>query len=219
MDSARLRTSAQFPDLVGMDGLQPAEAIKRLVSFLRAFKSAADIRDREFSAWMNQLLVPEAGLTLSDNTTGDVSTARHGFAPKAPDNARKFLDGTGAWSSVLVDRGDPSAVDFDLTYLQTSPRATDGNWYDLDLSSIVPAGANFVFVRTALVDNDASRGTLMLRKNGNSNTINSFRAATQDQGDSFQGFGMVACDANRVIEFNATNITWSTLNIIIIGWA
>ena len=43
--------------------------------------------------------LPEAGLTLSDNTTGNVSTSKHGFAPKSPNDATKYLDGTGAYST------------------------------------------------------------------------------------------------------------------------
>jgi hypothetical protein len=35
----------------------------------------------------------EGELSLSDVTTSDVSTARHGFAPKAPNDATKFLNG------------------------------------------------------------------------------------------------------------------------------
>lgn len=43
--------------------------------------------------------LPEAGQTLADNTTNNVSTTKHGYAPKAPNDATKFLDGTGAWST------------------------------------------------------------------------------------------------------------------------
>jgi hypothetical protein len=42
--------------------------------------------------------VPEGGLSLSDVTTGDVSTTKHGFAPKAPNDTSKFLRGDGAWA-------------------------------------------------------------------------------------------------------------------------
>ena len=35
--------------------------------------------------------------TLEDDTSGDVSTAKHGFAPKAPDDVGKFLRGDAAW--------------------------------------------------------------------------------------------------------------------------
>lgn len=42
--------------------------------------------------------VTEANLTLSDVTTDDVSIAAHGFAPKAPNDATKFLNGLGAYA-------------------------------------------------------------------------------------------------------------------------
>lgn len=43
--------------------------------------------------------VQEAKLDLSDVTTFNVSTSRHGFVPKAPNVATQFLDGTGAFST------------------------------------------------------------------------------------------------------------------------
>lgn len=39
-----------------------------------------------------------ANLVITDVTTNNVSTTAHGFAPKAPNDNTKFLDGTGAWS-------------------------------------------------------------------------------------------------------------------------
>lgn len=43
--------------------------------------------------------VTEADLSLSDVATDDVSSSKHGFAPKAPGDASKFLDGTGNYST------------------------------------------------------------------------------------------------------------------------
>jgi hypothetical protein len=40
----------------------------------------------------------EADLSLSDITTNNVSTTKHGLAPKAPNDATQYLDGTGAYS-------------------------------------------------------------------------------------------------------------------------
>jgi hypothetical protein len=40
----------------------------------------------------------DSDLSTSDITTNDVTTSKHGFAPKAPNDATKFLDGTGAWT-------------------------------------------------------------------------------------------------------------------------
>jgi hypothetical protein len=51
---------------------------------------------------MTQTITPapvtEANITLSDVTTDNVSTTKHGFAPKAPNDATKYLDGTGAYT-------------------------------------------------------------------------------------------------------------------------
>jgi hypothetical protein len=53
----------------------------------------------------------DADLAVSDVTTNNVSTSAHGFAPKAPNDATKFLDGTGAFSVpagavILTTKGD-----------------------------------------------------------------------------------------------------------------
>lgn len=45
-------------------------------------------------------VVTEAKMSLADNTTLDVSTARHGFVPKAPNDVNKFLRGDGTWAVV-----------------------------------------------------------------------------------------------------------------------
>jgi hypothetical protein len=42
--------------------------------------------------------VVEGDLGLTDITTANVSTTQHGFAPKAPNDATKFLNGVGAYS-------------------------------------------------------------------------------------------------------------------------
>lgn len=45
-------------------------------------------------------LVTDANLTTTDITTNNVSTSKHGFVPKAPNDATQFLDGTGAFDTV-----------------------------------------------------------------------------------------------------------------------
>lgn len=54
--------------------------------------------------------VTEAKQTLADNTTNDVSTSAHGYAPKAPDDATQYLDGTGNYSV------PPASLEWDLVY-------------------------------------------------------------------------------------------------------
>lgn len=43
--------------------------------------------------------ISDATIVTSDITTNNVSITKHGFAPKAPNDATKFLDGLGAWST------------------------------------------------------------------------------------------------------------------------
>ena len=43
--------------------------------------------------------VVEDDLSLSDNTTDDVSITKHGFAPKAPNDSSQFLNGLGSWAT------------------------------------------------------------------------------------------------------------------------
>jgi hypothetical protein len=50
------------------------------------------------TAKINNGAVTEAKLTLANNTTGNVSTTAHGFAPILPNDATKYLDGSGGYS-------------------------------------------------------------------------------------------------------------------------
>ena len=43
-------------------------------------------------------LVTDANMTTTDITTNNVSTSKHGFAPKAPNDTTKFLRGDGTWA-------------------------------------------------------------------------------------------------------------------------
>lgn len=50
--------------------------------------------------------ITEATLSLSDVTTADVSTTKHGFAPKAPNDTTKYLRGDGIWATVTATNSD-----------------------------------------------------------------------------------------------------------------
>jgi hypothetical protein len=54
--------------------------------------------------------ITEAKQLLADNTTNDVSTSKHGYAPKLPNDATKFLDGTGTYSTPAGGGGGSSAT-------------------------------------------------------------------------------------------------------------
>lgn len=102
--------------------------------------------------------VVEADLGLTNITTADVSTSAHGFAPKLPNDATKYLDGTGAYTvptggggaSVLTTKGDIwaySSVDArfpvganNTTILADSSQALGIKWGAYPTVSIGAAG-------------------------------------------------------------------------------
>lgn len=49
-------------------------------------------------SWIQR--IKETYLYLTDNTTWNVTTGRHGFAPKLSGSASEYLRGDGAWGSV-----------------------------------------------------------------------------------------------------------------------
>jgi hypothetical protein len=54
--------------------------------------------------------ITETKQLLADNTTNDVSTSKHGYAPKLPNDATKFLNGTGTYSVPAGGGGGTSAT-------------------------------------------------------------------------------------------------------------
>jgi len=110
-----------------------------------------------------------------------------------------------------VDRGDPSAYDF-----TAGDFTQDNNWYDLDLSSIVPAGAVAVLLRVGM--QDATTDTqVSFRKNGNSNVYNAGVFKTVEANIDISGELMVFCDTNRVIEYRVSQ-SLTALNVLVMGW-
>lgn len=112
----------------------------------------------------------------------------------------------------LTDSGDLSA--FSKTKADLT---TDNTWRDLDLSAIVPAGAVAVLLEVT-VNDDAAGNSIQFRKNGNSNAYNvAIVLAPVADVDQYQQV-IVFCDTSRVIEYKATNTTFTTINIIVSGW-
>lgn len=85
----------------------------------------------------------EAALALTDITTNNVSTTAHGFAPKAPNDATKYLNGTGTYSvpasgSIYAGSNTTEATTTSTTYVDLvtvtvsipvgNPFLIFGNW-------------------------------------------------------------------------------------------
>lgn len=114
--------------------------------------------------------------------------------------------------SLLVDRGDPNAFDWDVGDL-----TTDGTWNELDCSGIVPAGATAILFQVNLVD-DAANSVFYLRKKGNTNSYNYASLGTIVAGVSNRDTNLCFCDTDRKVEYMGTNLAFTTINILIRGW-
>lgn len=76
----------------------------------------------------------EAALSLTDNTTANVSTSAHGFAPKLPNDATKYLDGTGNYS-VPPGSGGTGSTLTNATLKGITTRDDQQDWLITDLTS------------------------------------------------------------------------------------
>jgi len=111
-----------------------------------------------------------------------------------------------------VDRGDPDANDWEV-----GDFITDGTWRDLDCSAIVPAGARFINFKLVVTD-DATQSGFRLRKNGNANAVAIFTVFTQAVNVALCTYSKVACDNDRIVEYMGDNLTFTTINLIVMGW-
>ena len=112
----------------------------------------------------------------------------------------------------FVDRGDPVDVDFDKNDL-----TTDNTWNELDLSSIVPISA--VSVIFHVVAKQATFGNvIMFRKKGNTNDTNLGALYVQVAAVYVSTEVTIPLAGDAIIEYNASDVVWDTLNINIRAW-
>jgi hypothetical protein len=125
----------------------------------------------------------------------------------------KAIADSGLLFTSFVDRGDPSAVDFAHGAL-----TINGAYHNLDLSSIVPAGAKAVLIRLTLA-NATSGVYFRMRENGNSNTFNNFGYVIPTSSGPGQSVSaVVACDTDRVIEYAIENSGSWSIGLTVGGW-
>lgn len=141
-------------------------------------------------------------------------TAMGAKADANPLNHDRYTDANAqaaCWPT-FIDRGDPANMDF-----ATASFTKDWTWRDLDLSAIVPAGAKAVVVRVK-GQSTVNWGSFYLRKNGNVNFAVTSGLVCVIANAPFHVHMTVAIDANRKIEYIAENVTWTTLDLVVMGW-
>lgn len=111
--------------------------------------------------------VNDATITTTDVTTNNVSTTKHGWAPKAPNDATKYLDGTGAYTTPAGSGGtvlnDQIIIQDQQTSGTTGHAYTSGAWRTVILnttvtdtgSNVVSLGSNQFALKTGSYEFDA----------------------------------------------------------------
>lgn len=113
----------------------------------------------------------------------------------------------------FVDRGDPGSPDW-----QSVDLTRDGNYYDLDLSNIVPAGASGVLLRVAFQASLNNRD-IRFRKKGVVNWPNTSECHVVVANQGFHEDIIVGVDENRYIQYRVSHASlWTHIQITVGGW-
>lgn len=121
--------------------------------------SNANIVNSRISGALNTLTVRELDFSLSDNTTADVSTSKHGLVPKLPNSTTKFFRADGTYAVPAGGSNYPGTSVFN----GTSPTS----WTNLDISSVVGTG-NHIAMLKIQQDGTASSVGFGFRQEGDS---------------------------------------------------
>ncbi|KRR18136.1 discoidin domain-containing protein [Bradyrhizobium retamae] len=91
-------TNNAFMQFIGPSGSIKTYTLPNADETIATLNAVQTLTNKTINGANNTLTVREADLSTSDVTTGNVSTTKHGFAPKLPNDATRYLDGTGAYS-------------------------------------------------------------------------------------------------------------------------
>ena len=123
------------------------------------------------------------------------------------------LFNTGKGSNYrYCDRGDPSDFDWEIGDL-----TTDASYHDLDCSSIAPSDAVAFIIRCQVKD-DAAGKYMLFKNKDNTNYYTGGAIWTQVANVMVEDVFIISCDENQTIQYMASNTTFTTINISVVGW-
>jgi len=122
------------------------------------------------------------------------------------------VEAQGYIKTSYVDRGD--YPDWDFTYFNF---VKDGQFHDLDLSTIVPAGAKAVHMLVWFKSSSVQKN-VWFRKKGNVAAFNMAMSYTQIADFNITNDIIVCLDSNRKIQYNMSSSGVSEIRVIVRGW-
>lgn len=111
-----------------------------------------------------------------------------------------------------TDREDIAAVDYNVTTL-----TADGNWHDLDISSIVGAGKKLVVIESNLKDNAGGK-VMLMRTKGNVNEINVSPCGTVKADKTCSRNMLLYTNENGVVQYIIDTGVWAITDLTVRGW-
>ena len=94
---------------------------------------------------------------------------------------------------------------------------SDGNWHDMDCSGTVPAGAVAIMFSIKTISSTPNDYFYMCNK-GDSASWSVQRCQVMVANIAQNAMFIMPCDANQVVEYSTSNIAWTVLYIVILGW-
>jgi hypothetical protein len=94
---------------------------------------------------------------------------------------------------------------------------TDGNYHDLDLSTIVPANAKEVIISVEVRD-DLAQQAVVIKKKGYMSDTTSPSIKTQVANVSIADFFRVPIGSDGIVEYLISNTTWTSISVDVVKW-
>ena len=91
-------TAAEVSSVLDLIGASPGSLLLRTTSWTALATANDATRFLNGAATPTYAQVKDSDLSTSDITTNNVSTTKHGFVPKLPNNATLFLNGVGSYA-------------------------------------------------------------------------------------------------------------------------
>ena len=139
--------------------------------------------------------ITDANLSTSDITTNDVSTTKHGFAPKAPNDTTKFLRGDATWA--VPNNNEGWSIIIKSANQDVTNNATLQD--DTDFQFSVVAGGHYMVSMNLTTSANNSTGDLKWGFNVSAGTIKGY--------GSIQSIGTTSAVQNVIISANSINVT------------
>ena len=146
--------------------------------------------------------VVEADISLSNNTTNNATTSRHGFLPILPNNATLYLNGQGNYTT-------PSGLSINNSYSQTAFSGTTvtvvHNWGAYPIVQVID-NTGAVIIPMSIVNNTLNDFTVTF-SSSHTGTIIASLGGPQPQAVSVVTSNYAVLTTDRIVKVTTTGIT------------